>query len=88
MGNNSRSLSVLIRLICILVSIYQLLIRPLLPRSCRFEPSCSDYAIESMLKHGFKKGGRLVVCRLLRCHPWHAGGHDPVPESLTSIRLN
>jgi uncharacterized protein len=58
---------------------YQLVISPLLPPSCRFYPSCSCYAIEALQRHGAIKGMWLAVRRIARCHPWHPGGHDPVP---------
>lgn len=58
---------------------YQLLISPVLPRSCRFHPSCSEYAREAVSKHGAGKGSWLSLRRLLRCHPFHPGGYDPVP---------
>jgi hypothetical protein len=64
-----------------LVRGYQLLLRPLLPASCRFSPSCSDYAREAFLRHGLTRGGWLALRRLLRCHPFHRGGHDPVPAA-------
>jgi len=62
-----------------LVRGYQLLISPLLPRSCRYYPSCSEYARQALLKYGPLKGSWLALRRLLRCHPWHPGGRDPVP---------
>jgi putative membrane protein insertion efficiency factor len=58
---------------------YQLAISPLLPASCRFHPSCSAYGIEAIEKYGALKGGWLTLRRLARCHPFHAGGFDPVP---------
>ncbi len=58
---------------------YQLLISPLLPPSCRFYPSCSNYAIEALQRHGAAKGLWLALRRVARCNPWHPGGHDPVP---------
>lgn len=62
-----------------LVRAYQLLVSPFLPPSCRFHPSCSHYAVEALERHGPIKGAWLAVRRILRCHPWHPGGHDPVP---------
>ena len=58
---------------------YQYLFRPLLGANCRFVPSCSDYAGEAILKHGALKGTLHAVRRILRCHPYHPGGYDPVP---------
>ena len=63
----------------LLVRVYQRLVSPLLPPSCRFHPSCSAYAAGALERHGALRGGWLVVRRLLRCHPWHPGGYDPVP---------
>ncbi|MBR2367861.1 MAG: membrane protein insertion efficiency factor YidD [Alistipes sp.] len=62
-----------------LVRIYQLAISPLKPPSCRFTPTCSQYAIEALRKHGAIKGLYLTIRRLLRCHPWGGSGYDPVP---------
>ncbi len=62
-----------------LVRGYQLVISPFVPPSCRFHPTCSHFAIEALQKHGVLKGGWLAVHRIFRCHPWHPGGHDPVP---------
>jgi putative membrane protein insertion efficiency factor len=62
-----------------LVRGYQLAISPLLPPSCRFYPTCSCYAIEALQRHGAFKGGWLALRRIASCHPWHPGGHDPVP---------
>jgi putative membrane protein insertion efficiency factor len=58
---------------------YQYLISPLKPPSCRFTPSCSQYACEAINRHGAIKGMWLSVRRLARCHPWHPGGYDPIP---------
>ena len=71
----------------LLLRIYKCCISPYLPRCCRFHPSCSAYAAESVLKHGAVKGIVLSLCRLLRCHPFCKGGYDPVPEefSLSSL---
>jgi putative membrane protein insertion efficiency factor len=62
-----------------LVRLYRLAISPLLGRSCRFHPSCSDYAREAVLKHGVLRGLWLAMRRVGRCHPWNPGGFDPVP---------
>lgn len=56
---------------------YQKFISPYFPASCRFYPTCSQYAIEVVQKHGFLKGFWLSVKRILKCHPWHPGGYDP-----------
>jgi putative membrane protein insertion efficiency factor len=58
---------------------YQYVIRPMLGANCRFAPSCSDYAGEAVAKHGALKGTLLAGRRVLRCHPYHPGGYDPVP---------
>lgn len=70
----------LFRQICIkLIRFYQVCISPLLPPSCRYTPTCSQYAIEAFQKYGVFKGGWLTLKRLLRCHPWGGSGYDPVP---------
>jgi hypothetical protein len=62
-----------------IVRLYQLLISPILPpNSCRFYPSCSQYAIEALKEYGFWKGSWLTMRRIAKCHPWHVGGYDPV----------
>lgn len=61
------------------ITLYQRLISPWLPPSCRFTPSCSQYAKEALLKHGLFTGLALSTRRLLKCHPFHQGGYDPVP---------
>lgn len=61
------------------VRLYQWTISPLLGMTCRFHPSCSEYMIESLKKHGVVKGVWLGLKRLGKCHPWHPGGPDPVP---------
>ena len=62
------------------VRIYQLLISPLLLPSCRFLPSCSDYAIEAIGRHGAVRGLGIALWRLARCNPWGGSGYDPVPD--------
>jgi putative membrane protein insertion efficiency factor len=58
---------------------YRYGLSPLLGMHCRFDPSCSAYALDSIERHGAARGTWLALKRLARCHPWHAGGHDPVP---------
>lgn len=62
------------------VRAYQVVLGPLLPVACRYTPSCSEYAIEAVNRHGPWRGGWLAVRRILRCHPFHRGGYDPVPD--------
>jgi len=62
-----------------MIVLYQKLISPVLLPSCRFYPSCSTYARLALNKHGMMKGGILSLTRILRCHPLHPGGYDPVP---------
>ena len=58
---------------------YKQLVSPLLPPACRFTPTCSEYARDAVLRHGLSRGLALAARRLARCHPFHVGGHDPVP---------
>ncbi|KAB2311015.1 membrane protein insertion efficiency factor YidD [Betaproteobacteria bacterium SCN2] len=67
------------RLLILLVRFYQYAISPLLPPSCRFLPTCSQYTLEALRKHGAIKGGWLAIKRIGRCRPGCPGGHDPVP---------
>ena len=62
-----------------LIRLYQLTFSKVLPPSCRFYPSCSQYGYEAIQKHGFFKGGWLTIKRLARCQPFYPGGYDPVP---------
>ena len=66
-------------LLLLLLRGYQYAIRPLLGANCRFAPTCSDYAREAIERHGALKGSYLALRRVLRCHPYHPGGYDPVP---------
>jgi putative membrane protein insertion efficiency factor len=68
------------RLIILVVRLYQLTISPLLGNRCRFYPSCSSYCIDAVEKHGCSKGLWLAIVRLCKCHPFHSGGVDFVPE--------
>jgi putative membrane protein insertion efficiency factor len=72
-------LSLPARLAVVALAFYKRFLSPLLPRACRFEPTCSVYAREAIEKHGLLRGGFLALRRLLRCHPFHRGGLDPVP---------
>jgi putative membrane protein insertion efficiency factor len=67
--------------VIILIRAYQYLLSPFLASSCRYTPTCSQYAIEAVTEHGIFKVLFLTTKRLSSCHPWHAGGYDPVPES-------
>ena len=60
------------------ISLYQLILSPLLGANCRFEPTCSQYAIEAIEINGVLKGSAMAIKRLAKCHPWHPGGFDPV----------
>ncbi len=64
---------------CTIIRIYQKIFSPLLLPSCRYTPTCSQYGIEAIRKHGPWKGGRLIIKRICSCHPWGGEGHDPVP---------
>ena len=64
-----------------LLWVYRHLISPVIPAACRYHPSCSQYAVEAVQEHGPFRGPWLALRRLLRCHPWAAGGPDPVPAS-------
>ena len=66
-------------LLILLVRLYQWTLRPFIGAQCRFEPSCSHYAIEALGGHGALRGSALAASRVLRCNPWTAGGFDPVP---------
>lgn len=73
----------MLRLVSIAIRGYQKFISPFLPPSCRFYPSCSQYALEAFARFGLLHGTRLTLLRLLKCQPLHSGGFDPVPEKAT-----
>ncbi|MDH5517027.1 MAG: membrane protein insertion efficiency factor YidD [Gammaproteobacteria bacterium] len=68
------------KLFIYIIRAYQIVLSPVFGQHCRFTPSCSNYAIEALQKHGILRGSWLASKRLLSCHPWHEGGYDPVPE--------
>ena len=74
-------MSIVNKIFISLIRFYQKVISPMTPPSCRFYPSCSQYAVEAIQKHGAIKGSYLAIRRLSKCHPFHHGGHDPVPEN-------
>ncbi len=67
------------QLFLLLIKFYRVFLSPLKPPSCRYIPTCSEYALIAIEKYGALKGGWLAVKRILRCHPFHKGGYDPVP---------
>jgi putative membrane protein insertion efficiency factor len=67
------------RILICMIKAYQVLLSPFFGQQCRFYPTCSQYALESINTHGAMVGSYYAIRRLLRCHPWHAGGHDPIP---------
>lgn len=62
-----------------ILALYKRYLSPLLPPACRFQPTCSEFASEAVRRYGFRRGAGLSFRRLLRCHPFHPGGYDPVP---------
>ncbi|MGX7106171.1 membrane protein insertion efficiency factor YidD [Hutsoniella sourekii] len=71
----------------LLIEGYQRWISPMLPPSCRYYPTCSTYTYQAIERFGFLRGFLMGICRILRCHPWAKGGHDPVPKNFTLRRL-
>jgi len=67
------------KIIALMIRGYQQVISPLLPPTCRFLPTCSEYALEAVSTYGVFKGGWLALRRILKCHPFHPGGYDPLP---------
>ncbi len=66
------------RIALAVIGFYRRAVSPLLPPSCRFQPTCSEYSYEAIEKYGILKGGRLAIWRILRCNPWGGSGYDPV----------
>jgi putative membrane protein insertion efficiency factor len=73
------------RLLLTLVAAYRRRISPMLGQHCRFHPSCSAYAQESLTRYGAGRGSWLALRRLVRCHPFHPGGYDPVPDQVSAV---
>lgn len=69
-----------------LLRVYRVGISPLFPPTCRFQPTCSQYAIEAIARFGPWRGGWLTLARVCRCHPFHPGGYDPVPDGNSDFR--
>ena len=78
MAPNKQSL--LAKALIYLVRVYQRYISPLTPPSCRYSPTCSEYTVVALQRHGFLRGGWLALKRIASCHPWGGSGYDPVPE--------
>ncbi|WP_319448935.1 MULTISPECIES: membrane protein insertion efficiency factor YidD [unclassified Mycobacterium] len=81
-GRGSRALA---RGVIQLVQLYRTLISPLRPASCRFTPTCSQYAVDALQEYGLIRGSWLATVRLAKCGPWHRGGWDPIPERSDEI---
>lgn len=74
------------RILRFLVQLYRYTLGTVLPDSCRFHPTCSQYALDALRRHGAGRGSLLAIRRICRCHPFSAGGYDPVPEPSTRVR--
>ncbi len=80
-------MSVAARAMMGLVQVYRVILRPVLPPTCRFTPSCSEYAMQALARHGALRGGWLSFRRITRCHPWGGFGYDPVPGDPIAERV-
>jgi len=72
-------MSIVRRAVILLIRGYQVTVSPLLPSACRYQPTCSQYTLEAVERHGALRGAWLGAKRIVRCHPFHPGGYDPVP---------
>ena len=75
-------MTLLARMLTVPIVAYRRYVSPALPARCRFHPTCSAYAQEALARHGALRGTGLAIWRLLRCHPFHPGGYDPVPDPI------
>jgi len=72
----------------VMVKLYQKLISPLTPATCRYQPTCSHYTLQALQQHGLFKGGMLAIKRIFSCHPWGGSGYDPVPQKNDKVIKN
>lgn len=79
-------MNIFVKLSILLIKFYKNLISPFLIKSCRYDPSCSSYAMEAFKMHGFMIGLKLTTKRIIRCHPWGGFGYDPVPGAHDYIK--
>ena len=79
MDSSGNNLGFAARIAVACIRFYQKRISPLFPATCIYTPTCSEYALQAVCKYGFLRGGFMAVKRILRCHPFHEGGYDPVP---------
>jgi uncharacterized protein len=75
-----------VRAVVFLIQLYRHMVSPLRPATCRFVPTCSQYAVDALTEYGLIRGSWLAAARLAKCGPWHRGGWDPIPERLTEHR--
>jgi len=76
------------KLLILIIRAYQYLLSPFVGQHCRFHPTCSEYAITAVNRFGVLRGGWLAIRRISRCHPWQAGGVDPVPEKIPTQKAH
>jgi uncharacterized protein len=77
-----------VRGVIFLIELYRHTISPMRLPTCRFSPTCSQYAVEALTEYGLLRGGWLTVVRLLKCGPWHRGGWDPIPERRSALHVH
>ena len=84
----ARARSAVVRGAIVLIELYRHTISPMRLPTCRFSPTCSEYAVEALTAYGLLRGGWLTVARLLKCGPWHRGGWDPIPERRSALHAD